>query len=181
VRLFAAVVPPPEVLAHLDAALEPVRDDVIRWTLPESWHLTLAFYGEVPDERVPELVERLRRAARRHPAAELRFAGAGRFDGRVLWIGCDGSADLLRRLARSCAAAGRRSGAAAQESRRFRPHLTLARTQHPVDLRRYVDALAGYAGPDWAAGEIALIRSYLGQGPGRRSRYETVATLALAS
>ena len=26
------------------------RDDVLTWTLPEQWHLTLAFYGQVEDD-----------------------------------------------------------------------------------------------------------------------------------
>jgi 2'-5' RNA ligase len=180
-RLFTAIVPPPEVLQHLDAAVRPIRDGAVGWTLPEAWHLTLAFYGEVADGRVGELSERLERAAARYPAMPLRLLGAGRFDGRVLWIGCDGPVDDLRRLARSCAAAGRRVGAAGQEHRRFRAHLTLARAQRPVDLRPYVSALAQYEGPAWTAVELALVRSHLGQGPGRRARYESISTFPLAS
>ncbi|HEU5241008.1 MAG TPA: 2'-5' RNA ligase family protein, partial [Ornithinibacter sp.] len=38
------------MLAHADAALAPVRaaNPDLRWVPPERWHLTLAFYGEVP-------------------------------------------------------------------------------------------------------------------------------------
>ena len=180
-RLFTAIVPPPEVLGHLEAAVKPIRDEAVSWTLPEAWHLTLAFYGEVADERVLDLSERLRRAAARYPVMQLRLASAGRFDGRVLWIGCDGPVDELRRLARSCVAAGRRAGASGREHSRFRPHLTLARAQRPVDLRPYVSALAQYAGPAWTAADAALVRSHLGQGPGRRARYESISTFPLAS
>ncbi len=181
-RLFAAIVPPSDVLRHLEAAVGPVRDDAVTWTLSDAWHITLAFYGEVADERVAELSERLGRAAGRYPAMRLRLVGAGKFDGRVLWVGCDGPEDELQRLARSCTAAGQRVGATARpERRKFRPHLTLARAQRPVDLRPYVSALAEYAGPAWAATEIALVRSHLGQGPGRRARYESISTFPLAS
>lgn len=180
-RLFAAVVPPPEVLRHLDEAVEQVRNDAVTWTLPEAWHLTLAFYGEVADGRVEDLTERLRRAAARYPVMRLRLNGAGRFDERVLWIGCGGPIEGMRRLARSCEAAGRRAGAPAQTNRRFRPHLTLARARQPTDLRQYVSALAQYAGPEWTADEIALVRSHLGQGAGGRARYEVISTFPLAS
>lgn len=181
-RLFTAVVPPPAVLEHLAAAVEPVRDDAVSWTRPDAWHLTLAFHGEVAEERVPDLADRLRRAAARYPTMPLRLVSAGKFDGRVLWVGCDGPVDDLRRLARSCVAAGRRVGASGKEHRRFRPHLTLARAQRrPVDLRPYVSALAEYAGPAWTAVEVALVRSHLGHGPGGRARYESIETFPLAS
>ncbi|MFW6091466.1 MAG: RNA 2',3'-cyclic phosphodiesterase [Actinomycetota bacterium] len=178
-RLFAAIVPPPAVLEHLEAAVAPVRDDELKWTYANAWHLTLAFYGELADDRVPELVERLQRAAGRHRALELGFAGAGRFGSRVLWVGCAGELDVLRSLARSCAAAGRRVGAAVDEKRPFRAHVTLARARRPVNLRPYVDTLAGYAGPTWTARQVVLVRSDLGAGEGGRPRYETQSAFDL--
>lgn len=178
--LFAAVVPPSDVLRHLEAAVQPLRDDTVRWTNADAWHLTLAFYGEIPDDRVADLSERLRRAAGRHPPIELGVAGAGRFDGRVLWVGCTGDVAALRKLAQSCRAAGRRVGADAETHRRYRAHVTLARSSRPVDLRPYLAALAGYSGPAWTATEVALIRSYLGAGENRRPRYEQLATFDLA-
>jgi 2'-5' RNA ligase len=141
----------------------------------------LAFYGEVAGDRVAELTARLRRAAARYPVMRMRLDGAGRFDDRVLWVGCNGPLEDMRRLARSCEAAGRRAGAPVQAFRRFRPHLTLARARQPTDLRPYVSALARYAGPEWTADEIALVRSHLGQGAGGRARYEVISKFPLAS
>jgi RNA 2',3'-cyclic 3'-phosphodiesterase len=180
VRLFAAVVPPPDVLRHLEAAVEPLRDTAVRWANADGRHVTLAFYGEVSDDRVADLSERLRRAAGRHPPIELGLAGAGRFDGRVLWVGCTGELEPLRKLAQSCRAAGRRVGADIETHRRYRAHVTLARSSRPIDLRPYVAALSGYAGPLWTATEIALVGSHLGAGEGGRPRYEQVATFELA-
>lgn len=178
-RLFAAIVPPDDVLRHLDAAVQPVRDDALRWTGVDAWHLTLAFYGEVPDGRVDELSERLGRAAGRHPPVQLALAGAGRFGERVLWVSCDGDLPVLRKIAESCTAAGRRVGV--DEGRRFRAHLTLARaSSRPVDTRPYVVALAAYAGPAWTAAAITLVRSHLRAGVGGRSRYEQLGTFKLA-
>ncbi len=179
-RLFAAVVPPPEAAEHLDAAVDPLRDDTLRWAGPDAWHVTLAFYGEFPNDRVADLVQRLHRVASRHAPVELSLARAGRFDGRVLWVGCTGDVGALRALARACGAAGRRAGADIDEQRRFRAHLTLARASRPVDLRPYVAALAGYAGPAWTVTEVALVRSHLGAGLGNRPRYERVDSFDLA-
>ncbi|RIQ15765.1 2'-5' RNA ligase family protein, partial [Jiangella rhizosphaerae] len=95
-RLFAAVEPPPDAVAHLAAIVDGVRDGVLRWSDPAAWHLTLAFYGEVGEEKLTELTERLARAARRHPATTARIAGAGRFGRAVLWAGIDGDGVALR-------------------------------------------------------------------------------------
>ena len=180
-RLFVAVSPPPEVVAHLDAVVGPLRDDVLRWSRADSWHLTLAFYGEVADRRVDELTVRLARAARRHPSVSLRLAGAGRFGSRAVWVGCTGDTAALRRLAASAAAAGQRVGGRAAEVRPYRAHLTMARSSRPVDLAPYVAGLRGYEGPTWVADDIILVRSYLGAGEDRRARHETLSTFALGS
>jgi RNA 2',3'-cyclic 3'-phosphodiesterase len=178
-RLFAAILIPPDVVAHLDAAVAPHRDDVLRWTTSESWHLTLAFYGQVDDTRVPDLKLRLTRAAKNYPMLSLALTGSGQFSKRALWIGCEGDLAPMRALARSAAAAGRRVGAAADESR-FRAHLTLARAPNPTDLRPYGSTLGAYRGPTWTADAVALVRSHLGAGENRRARYETLSTHQLS-
>jgi 2'-5' RNA ligase len=178
-RLFAAILIPPEVVAHLDAAVAPHRDDVLRWTTSDSWHLTLAFYGQVDDSRVSDLKSRLTRTAKRYPMLSLALVGSGQFSRRALWIGCEGDIAPMRELARSAAAAGRRVGASADESR-FRAHLTLARARKPMDLRPYVSALATYRGQSWNVDAVALVRSHLGAGENRRARYETLSSHLLS-
>jgi RNA 2',3'-cyclic 3'-phosphodiesterase len=181
VRLFAAVQLPSDVVAHLDAAVAPHRDDVLRWTTPDSWHLTLAFYGQVADARTPDLKARLTRAAKRVSEMSLTLARAGRFGHRALWIGCEGDLATLRALARSSRAAGRRVGAAAEERARFKAHVTVARAPKPVDLRPYVSALGTYRGPSWTADAMALVQSHLGGGENRRARYERVSSHPLSA
>ncbi|MGH8826165.1 MAG: RNA 2',3'-cyclic phosphodiesterase [Jiangellaceae bacterium] len=140
-RLFAAGVPPANVVRHLDRAVAPLRDDVLRWAALDSWHLTLAFYGEVDPDAVPELTRRLTRAAARSMPMALRLAAAGRFGRGVLWMGVLGDTGPLRRLAASAAAAGRRLGVEVEEGHGYRPHITLARSASRIDLRPYVEPL----------------------------------------
>lgn len=179
VRLFVALVPPAEAIDHLSEAVTPLRDDALRWTTVADWHLTLAFYGELDEARLPDLRNRLTRAAARHDPVALALGGAGRFGKQALWVGCTGELLALRRLAQSAIAAGRRAGADVDDKRRFKAHVTLARAyrNRPADLRPYVTALTDYAGPAWLGREVQLIQSHLGAG---RPRYETVATCALA-
>lgn len=181
-RLFAAALVPDDVLASLEAVVARHRDDVLAWTLREQWHITLAFYGEVADHRVPNLKARLSRAAKRYPVLSLALDGAGRFDERTLWVGCSGDTATLRDIARSVTAAGRRVGAAAADDAfRFRAHVTLARTRRPVDLRPYVAAIDGYRSRPWTVDAVSLLRSHLGAGAERRSRYEILSTHPLAA
>ena len=184
-RLFVAVVPPPEAVDHLAAGVQRARSapdlavDALRWARPETWHLTLGFLGDVDDRLLPELQQRLARAAGRHPACRVALQGAGRFDGRVLWVGFGGERAGLRRLAASVQAAARRAGAPVDE-RPLRAHLTLARARETVDLRPAVAALGDYAGPAWTADEAVLVRSHLGAGPGRTAVHEVVSRHPLA-
>lgn len=189
-RLFVAVVPPPAVLDHLADAVARLRAEAtlpsgvrIQWTVRAQWHLTLAFLGEVGERSHADVERRLARAASRHSVLGLRIGGGGGFGSarraRVLWAGVGGDVTPLRDLARSVGAAARRARIDVTEGR-FRAHVTLARLRDPNDVRPLVEWLSAYEGPTWTADRLELVRSHLGAGEGRRSRYETVAAWPLA-
>jgi 2'-5' RNA ligase len=159
--------PPLEVLDDADRVLEPVRGrwPDLRWVPPARWHLTLAFYGEVPDENVPGTADMLARRLAGHTAVELRLAGAGQFGRRALWLGLAGEVPALRRLAH----------AVTFERRPYRPHLTVARLRGGVDASPAVAELSSYDGPPFVATTVHLVRSRLGPAPA----YDDVAVLAL--
>lgn len=173
-RLFVALIPPRVALDKLDEAVAPLRADLptLRWTRPETWHLTLAFLGAVEPRAIDALVERFDRVACRHDPIELAVTGAGRFGHEVLWAGVSGDRESLRRLADSVRAAARRSGVEV-ESRPYRGHITLARGTSAIDLRPLVERLRRFIGSPWTAAELYLVDSQLGAGPGRTARYET--------
>ncbi|WP_267246458.1 RNA 2',3'-cyclic phosphodiesterase [Streptomyces sp. PR69] len=179
-RLFTAVLPPPAALDEVGRAVDRLRSlpgaDDLRWTTPEGWHYTLAFMGEVEERLLPELHERLARAAHRSTPFPLRVHGGGRFGKRALWIGAAGGLDELRLLAERSDAAARRAGVPMEEHRRYQAHLTIARARFDADLRPYVAALEGLEGEPWEVARLALVRSNLPKGgaPGGRPRYETV-------
>ncbi|MFD0315740.1 RNA 2',3'-cyclic phosphodiesterase [Streptomyces flavalbus] len=187
-RLFAAVMPPDEVARELAAEIDRLRTlpgaDGLRWTGRPGWHFTLAFYGEVDDALVPELSERLERAASRSEPFALALRGGGQFGrGRALWAGADGDLDALRLLAERTEAAGRKAGVDMGEHRRYKAHLTVARSRDATDVRPYVTALRDFASATWTVTELALVRSNLprsGQ-PGEQPRYEAVARWPLGA
>lgn len=128
-RLFIAVNFSPEALAALLCARERLRELTNGrggFTQDTNLHLTLAFLGEIEPERVDLAVEAMREARGR--AFTLRIDSAGRFKrdgGDIWWAGSDDNLALAayqRRLIRELRARG-----FVIESRRFAPHVTLAR------------------------------------------------------
>ena len=212
-RLFTAVLPPAEVLDHLEAALTSVRgpadpDDArspLRWTLPADRHLTLAFYGDVPEGYLDEVTDGLRIAVGSQAQLELALRGAGSFDRRTLWVGCGGQSEALSRLTASCADVGARVLGRYDDRPHSRAHLTVARVRpgartRPARYRRdgpenglrtargasdatgladLAHALAVYQGPTWLDRDVALVRSSLGAGPAGHPRHEVVERFAL--
>ena len=132
-------------------------------------------------------MERLGRAAARRTSFRTAIAGGGAFPNagraRVLWAGLDlderGRTELDR-LATGCRAAANRAGIAV-EGQRFRPHVTLARIGRPTEVTSWVRLFDTYEGPEWLVDRVALVASYLGEGPRGRPRYETVEELTLST
>ncbi|ARP71604.1 RNA 2',3'-cyclic phosphodiesterase [Streptomyces pluripotens] len=185
-RLFAAVLPPDDVARELAKEVARLKRlpgaERLRWTSRPGWHFTLAFYGEVADELVPGLSERLERAARRSAPLRLALSGGGQFGrGKILWTGAQGDVKALRLLAGRAEAAARRAGVPMTEHRRYLAHLTLARGRDGADTRPCVAALADFTTRAWTVADLALVRSELPRSgvPGEQPRYETVARWVL--
>ncbi|MDQ0942603.1 RNA 2',3'-cyclic phosphodiesterase [Streptomyces sp. V1I1] len=184
-RLFAAVLPPAPAAGELALAVDRLRTlpgaDGLRWTGRDGWHFTLAFMGEVDDSLLPELHERLGRAAHRTASFPLRLHRGGRFGRRALWAGVAGGLEEMRMLAERADAAARRSGVSMEEHRRYHSHLTIARSRDDADLRPYVEALDTFEGTPWEVAELALVRSNLPVSGvrGEQPRYETVGSWPL--
>lgn len=213
-RLFASLRPSDAALEHLARALTSVHLGArpfdgsgappVRWSAPESWHVTLAFYGDVPDGAVPELEDGLADLAAHHEPFDLRLQGAGVFAHRTLWVGLGGDAAAVVGL---CAGA-RDVGAAvlgrAEARERARPHLTVGRVTDEVRAGRSrrrggrggrgagraagvdplaapVRALGVYEGPSWTVDAVRLVRSDLGQGRGGAALHTDVARLRLGA
>lgn len=131
-RLFAAVELEPELrrLVGRSADALPGADGRLRRVSAEEAHLTLRFIGDVASDRMDAVREVLRDVALRHRPFEIRVGRLGVFPesgpSGVLWAGIEEGAERLAELARDLEEGLVRHGFA-PETRRYTPHITLAR------------------------------------------------------
>ena len=128
-RLFFALPLPDSVRAHA-ARLAGAAEDFIpgRYALPENYHLTLAFLGDVPEARLDDAHAVLARCAAALPAPRVTLTGAdvfGRMENGVLILRAASDPDLTA-LHGALAAALVRKGLPVSPGP-FAPHVTLAR------------------------------------------------------
>jgi RNA 2',3'-cyclic 3'-phosphodiesterase len=142
-RLFVAI-DLPESTRQLLAALDPhIRG--VRWTDSAQMHLTLAFFGDVPDETDLALREKL--SAIEFGAFFLPIVGVGTFSAKgapkIIWIGVGKAHPHLfqihKRVQEAAIAAG-----VEPELRPWHPHITLARCRDvsAQSLRKFLQANA---------------------------------------
>ena len=183
-RLFLAIPLPPDLATRAFEIL-PTALPGLRRVKAENLHITLAFLGHTPDERLDDVAAAAREAALPVSPFRLSFDRAGRFPERgrprVVWLGiADGEASVAELGAGVYA--GLRSRGLRFDDRPLAPHLTLARVAE--------DASAAEAKTVGAALEtmpvptlgfdvtgIAVVQSVLSpKGP----RYTALATVPLA-
>lgn len=127
------------VIQAISSKIEAVQTPPkIIWVKPNALHVTLRFIGEVADEAVPALCERLAPPIAMAPFA-VEWRGLGVFptarQPRALWLGVVAGAAALGAL--EAEVTRRLVGTVEPESRPLLPHLTLGRVK-----------MAG-AGMDW--------------------------------
>ena len=158
-RLFSALVPPADVLDQVESIVAPLRRDTrVRWMPREDWHITTSFFGEVDSAASGTLLEELGWAAERSPLDALRLANGTEFHGKALVLEVSGDTEGLGELARRSNRAGQRAGLDLPH-RRFRPHLTIARSNRPRDLSALVSQLLGRSTSSWIPSELVLMES----------------------
>src|SRR5665648_157439 len=108
-----------EILKDISVKGKFIRD--------ENVHLTLAFFGEIPSERI-EIIIKVMNDFPCGGAFSINFSEAGVFGkrgGDIWWIGIEKSEEVLR-LQNSLTEAFRKEGFFL-EKRQFSPHITLGR------------------------------------------------------
>lgn len=160
IRLFVALELPPQIKMALGALSGGL--DGAKWQSDEQLHLTLRFIGEAEPRMAEEIRDML--ATIDFNPFEVRLKGVGMFGTqrkpRSVWAGVEDTKPL-KHLHEKIDNALNRIGLE-PETRKFKPHVTLARFKHRSDrLERFLMAHAGFAAPPFIAEHFALFSSQL--------------------
>jgi RNA 2',3'-cyclic 3'-phosphodiesterase len=168
-RTFIAIALTDEVRDWIVRGIESLkgRTQGIRWTPLGQLHLTLRFLGDVPEERMPEVIDAVSAAASITLPFEVRPGGFGAFPDlrrpRVLWTGVDGDLEsLCGHQARVEEELARRGFP--REDRPFSPHLTLGRPGREGRVILPPDAGLERSGPAMLVRETLVVKSELRPG-----------------
>lgn len=173
-RVFFALWPSTANAARLG---EIARGDVAntggRPTRPETIHLTLAFVGDIPEARLPELIAAAARVRGQAFTLELDRLGYWRHN-HLRWAGCTAPPPALSELAGKLRGVLRAANFAVdRETSEFFPHITL--------LRKCTRAAAAQVLEPplcWPADEFVLVRSRL---DAEGANYERLQTFRLGA
>jgi 2'-5' RNA ligase len=164
-RVFAALPVPEEIAEQVTPLLKGVPG--AKWRPQENFHITLAYYGEWPEDTIAELDHEL--SLIRVAPFDLRLTGTGHF-GKAsptqLWLGVEGG-EALERLARQCYRAGTRAGME-MEKRNYTPHLTVAylNMAEIVRVQKFHERLNLWQSQPFLADRFHLYSSHArGRGP----------------
>lgn len=163
-RLFVASPLPEHVRVAIDGALDPLRSHhaKVRWARPATWHVTLAFVGNVRDAEVGKVEVALADAVLPAPF-EAALAALGGFPDlkrpRVVWVGLSvGAFPELAQAVRDALSAK----AIPFDPKPFRAHVTVGRAL-AGSPRGLADTAARWPMPhaSWRADRFVLFRSDL--------------------
>ncbi len=171
-RLFIAIPLPEVVIEELSAISNRLRSDHdgLRWSSPESWHITLQFLGNTSPEQYGCVAARL--GELRFPRISVALEELGVFDRAGVFFASVAVAPQLLMLQQRVTAATAYCGFV-PEARPFHPHVTLARAKgerrgHSLrELRTKINHQPDFT--SFVAGEFLLYEAFLGP---TGSRYE---------
>lgn len=137
-RLFIAAEPPHHIIEGCRDLIEGLKTagDGIRWVKSHGIHLTMKFFGDVDESRIPQINDAAE-IITGIGSIDLSVEGLGTFPGgqrpRVIWVGISG--DLDRIVTARDTLDGALSGIGfPREDRPFRGHLTLGRVKGRVPV-----------------------------------------------
>jgi 2'-5' RNA ligase len=182
-RLFTGIELPAEIATNLSRLIDALRPTAhLKWTPAYNLHLTTKFIGEWPEDRLTELTDRLKPLGSRGPIP-ISVEGIGWFPNphspRILWTGVKTGPEL-ERLAQDTDEATAALGIP-RETKKYSPHLTLARIKDPVPLVQIRQTIAQLPTVEFGSFQADRFHLYLSQPGPAGSIYTKLADIPLQS
>jgi 2'-5' RNA ligase len=163
-RLFAAIkINPSDGFLQTYYRLKTnLRNDKIKWVDINNIHITLKFFGETQEERIPDISERLNAIAALHSHFTLDIRDIGIFGStykpRVIWYGIEENEGLLN-LAKEVLSEMDKLGFK-QDRQNFVPHLTIGRIKFIDDKKRFQQVIDKFKSIEIQKQEVAGFNLY---------------------
>ncbi len=140
----------------------------VRFIEASSWHITLAFIGEITCSQLQQTLQATQIAARQCHPAELALGNISCFgpvkQPRVIFIETTGQTQQLAAIHQTLAQALQDVGVA-YDRKAFAPHITLARNSRPLPADWYAESAKAANGlpqaPHFRAEELVVMQSEL--------------------
>lgn len=167
-RLFAAIKihPSPEFSSIVRSITSDLKHERIKWVELHNMHLTLKFFGETEETRVPAIYKALTAATANTDSFTLHINRTGifgsRYDPRVIWFGIDPEPGL-QKLAGNVFGNLQQAGWE-PDRQNFVPHLTIGRIKELKDKTLFQQVIARYREvniQDQYVSELILFESIL--------------------
>jgi len=186
-RVFAALPLPGQTSSAILDAFSAARTLAPRakWVAAEGMHLTLHFFGEIPDEAVPGFWPLFDEPALRRSAIVAQLGQVGFFPPsgtpRVLWIGLQKGVEEMRGFSAAFTEKLkplRKLGGPLQgwlpDTRGFTPHVTVARAGS-APLSTHLAEVVSVPAQEFLITECVLFQSILGSSGARYVPLKTIA------
>lgn len=167
-RLFAAlkIDPDPEFLIKYHELMRDLGHEKIKWVEDHNIHITLKFFGETAEGKLPLIGSVLNKCASESFAVDIRLAGLGVFGSsyapRVIWAGIepfDEISALMKNIHHNLHKTGFDS-----DRQNLVPHLTLGRIKFLRDkqiFNRTIEKFKAMESSPVQIGEVVLFESIL--------------------
>jgi 2'-5' RNA ligase len=147
-RLFAAIKihPSASYISLFNEISLSLRHERIKWVEPENTHLTLKFFGETDEKKIPGIKQAIEVAVESSHPFSLKIANTGifgsRYDPKVIWFGIE-KQNELESLAKNIFAELEKCGYEAYRQN-FVPHLTIGRIKELKDKQLFQQILGKF-------------------------------------
>jgi|SRR5687767_1266463 len=168
---------------HAQLVRETVPEAAASWSRPENIHLTVKFFGNVDQAKVPAISAAAARVVTDFSPVQIEVGKTGVFPRpsrpQVLWIGISDPSGALLKLQQNLEEEFAVEGFP-KEDRAFRPHLTIARIRNPHNASRLAQTHLEleFSNVTLTLNELVLFRSELSS---KGSKYTAISTHRLTN